>query len=299
MINSFEDAKNASEEIFENVPNSNTDEIGTEQATASGNAESGGETLQTDMLEQATQTAELAANAAKEKNAELDRVLAEIEALKTQNSQLQGTIDELSKQNEDKLIKEAFTPPVLDINGLAFADEETQRAAIEKFSQDMAEYNRKQIMEEISPAMEYAKKGMQEAEKSEAIEALSQIPQLSGIKDMIPQLDKIIANNAWLSDDNMPVDEKYINAYTMARGVNAINNPPKSKAPDTTELMRLYNNNLEFREAIERQRLEQIKTGQQVPTFSADSGAAGAALNIQERPKTFEEALMRSKQQLL
>lgn len=295
MINDFNDAHKASEEIFD------SEQTPEEQLGTTPEATTSEQTQQEETtLENAAQTAEIAANTAVLKDKQLSQALSEVEALREQNNQLQGTIDELSKINENNLTEEALTPPSLDFNSLAFADEETQKAAMEKYAQDMAEYNRKQIMNEMTPAIEYAKKGMYEAEKAEAIDLLSQMPQLSGIEKMLPQLDSIISGNKWLSSEDMPIEEKYINAYAIAQGVNAINNPPKqSNAPSVEELMEFYNNNSDFREKVEQQRLDQIKKSQQVPIFSTGNGAAGAALDIKERPKSFKEALERSKQQIL
>lgn len=249
---------------------------------------------------QAAQTAEVAAQVAAEKDSQLQQALAENEALKQQNQQLQGTIDEMSKQNTENIVEDALTPPTLDINGLAFADEETQRAAMAKFAEEMSAYDRQQIMKEMSPALEYAKKGMRDAERTEVVEALSQIPELAGIKDMLSQLDRIIANNKWLSSDDMPMDEKYINAFAMARGINSINNPPAppepAKEPTPEELLAMYNNNPAFQELVEKQRIDTLKQSQQVPPFSASSGAVNAALNIKEKPQTLEEASKRTRE---
>jgi hypothetical protein len=151
-------------------------------------------------------------------------------------------------------------------------------------------------MKELAPTLEYAKRGMQEAEKSETISALSQVPELAGIENMIPQLDKIIANNKWLQSDDMAMDEKLINAYAIARGVNAINTPPEEpKELTSEELMELYDKNPTFQELVEKKRLDAIKQSQQVPPFSASSGAVNAALNVKEKPKTFEEASERTR----
>lgn len=249
-------------------------------------------------IEQAAQTAEVAAQAAADKDAELQEIRQQLEAERQRNAQLQGTIDEMSRQNTEEIIEDALTPPTLDINGLAFADEETQRAAMAKYAEDMSAFNRKQIMKEMSPALEFAKKGMRDAEKTEVVEALSQIPELKGIKEMLPQLDRIIAGNKWLSSDDMPMDEKYINAFAMARGINSINNPPAppepAKEPTPEELLALYNNNPAFQELVEKQRLDTIKQSQQVPPFSASSGAVNAALDIKEKPQTLEEASKRT-----
>ena len=96
------------------------------------------------------------------------------------------------------------------------------------------------------------------------------------------------------------MDEKYINAYALARGINQIKNPPpppeEQKEPTVEDLMTLYNNNPAFREMVEKQRLEEVKQSQQVPPMSASSGAVNAALNIKEKPQTLEEASRRTRE---
>lgn len=308
MNNNFDEAREATEELFDNgqspaeevLQNNEVkpDEIDNQESgTAEPPTELESGNPETAALDEATRTAETAAAAAAEKDGQLQQAMQEIEALKQQNQHMQGLIDEISKENTQKIADDTLTPPTLELSDLSFADEETQRAAIEKFAQELTAYNRKQLLEEISPAIEYAKKGMKEAEKSAAIEELAQLPQLPGLKDMLPQLEIIIKNNKWLQSDNMPTDEKYINAYAIARGVNSINTPPEPEhTPTTEELMDLYNNNPAFQELVEKQRLEQIKQSQQVPSFSASSGAVNAALNIKEKPKTLEEAAARTRE---
>ena len=248
------------------------------------------------ILDDAVNTAEIAAQTAQEKDMQLQQALQELEALKAQNQQMQGAIEELSKKNEENLIEDAMQPPTLDINGLAFATEEEIANAQAEFAQKMAEYNRQQIMKELAPTLEYAKKGMRDEERANTLSALSQVPELAGINDMLPQLEKIIANNKWLQSEDMPMDEKYINAYAIARGVNAINTPPEEpKELTSEELMELYDKNPTFQELVEKKRIEAIKNSQQVPPFSASSGAVNAALNIKEKPKTFEEASERTR----
>ena len=251
----------------------------------------------TAVLDDAVQTAEIAAQTAQQKDAQLQQALQELEALKAQNQQMQGTLEELSKKNEENLLEEALQPPTLDINGLAFADEETVAQAQAEFAQKMSEYNRQQIMKELEPTLAFAKKGMQDAERADTLEALAQVPELNGINEMLPQLERIIANNKWLQTSDMPLDEKYINAYAIARGVNAINTPPEEPKKELTseELMQMYDSNPTFQELIEKKRLDAIKNSQQVPPFSASSGAVNAALNIKEKPKTFEEASERTR----
>ncbi len=250
----------------------------------------------TQAAELAAQTAELAAQTAAAKDAELQQVMQQLDALKQQNTQLQGVVDELSARNQQNIIEEALEPPTLDINALTFADEETVRAAQAKYAADMTAYNRQSIMKELAPVIEQANEAKYNKEKSEVIAALAEVPELKGIEGMLPQLDKIIANNKALSSSDVPIDEKYITAYAIAMGVNSINNPPAPpKELTSDELMALYNSNPEFQDLVEKQRLSQIKQSQQVPPFSASSGAVNAALNIKKEPKGWDDASERTR----
>ena len=248
-------------------------------------------------LNEAVNTAEVAAQAAQEKETQLQEALREIEMLKAQNQTMQGTLDELSRQNEENIIEEAMTMPTLDVNGLAFATDEEVAMRQQEYAQKMAEFVKGGMMKELQPFIDQAKEGMREKEKNDALSSLSQVPELQGIGDMMPQLERIIASNKWLQSDEMPIDEKLINAYAIARGVNAINTPPQEpKELTEDELMELYDKNPTFQELIEKKRIESIKNSQQVPPFSASSGAVNAALNIPEKPKTFDEASKRTRE---
>ena len=248
-------------------------------------------------LNEAVNTAEIAAQAVQEKDMQLQQALQELEMIRQQNQQMQGTLDELSKQNEEHIIEEAFTMPTLDINGLAFATDEEVAMRQQEYAQKMAEFVKGGMMKELQPFIDQAKAGMREKEKSDALASLSEVPELQGIGDMMPQLERIIAGNKWLQSDEMPMDEKLINAYAIARGVNAINTPPQEpKELTDEELMELYDKNPTFQELIEKKRIESIKNSQQVPPFSASSGAVNAALNIPEKPKNWDDASKRTRE---
>ena len=301
MMKAFEDARTATEEMFEN-PDATQAQEAEEQVEQSAETVETQEQVQeqpaqeTAVLNDAVNTAEIAAQTAQEKEIELQQALREIELLKAQNQQMQGSIDELSRQNEENLIEEALQMPTLDINGLAFSTEEEVAKAQAEYAQKMSEFVKAGVMKEVSPFVEQAKEGIYQKEKAETISALSQIPELAGINEMIPQLDMIIANNRWLQSDDMSIEEKFINAYAIAKGVNAMNTPPEQPKELTDEdLMKLYDENPTFQELIEKKRLDAIKNSQQVPPFSASSGAVNAALNIKEKPKTFEEASERTR----
>ena len=311
MMKAFEDARTATEEMFENE-NQLTLEDAIQAQEAEEQTEQSAETEETvedvetveqeqptqenAVLEDAVNTAEVAAQAAQERYMQLQQVMQELEALRSQNQQMQGTIEELSKQNEENLLEETLQMPTLDINSLAFADEDTIANAQAEYARKMAEFVKGDVMREVSPFVEQAKEGIYQKEKTETLSALSQVKELQDINDMVPQLDKIIANNRWLQSEDMPIEEKYINAYAIAKGVNAINTPPEQpKELTSEELMELYDKNPTFQELVEKKRIEAIKNSQQVPPFSASSGAVNAALNIKEKPKTFEEASERTR----
>ena len=311
MMNAFEDARTATEEMFENEEQMSLEDAIQAQEAEEQTAEAVEQPIETEesveqeeeqpatettTLDEAVNTAEIAAQTAQEKDMQLQQVLQELEALKAQNQQMQGTISELSKQNEENLIEEAMQMPTLDVNSLAFLTEEEIAQKQAEYAQQMAEFVKAGVMKEVSPFVEQAKEGIYQKEKADTLSALAQVPELAGINDMIPQLDKIIANNRWLQSDDMSIDEKYINAYAIARGVNAINTPPEEpKELTSEELMELYDKNPTFQELVEKKRIEAIKNSQQVPPFSASSGAVNAALNIKEKPKTFEEASERTR----
>ena len=299
-MNAFEDARTATEEMFEDetVQAPATEETVETPLETEAPTEPVQEQPTTDnsTLDDAVNTAEVAAQVAQEKDAQLQQALQELEALRAQNQQIQGTLEELSKKNEENLIEEALQMPTLDVNALAFMSDEEIAQKQNEYAQQMAEFVKAGVMKEVSPFVEQAKEGMYQKEKAETLSALAQVPELAGINDMLPQLDRIIANNKWLQSEDMSIDEKYINAYAIARGVNAINTPPEQpKELTSEELMELYDKNPTFQELVEKKRIEAIKNSQQVPPFSASSGAVNAALNIQEKPKTFDEASERTR----
>ena len=260
MPNTFDDASKATQQMFEDDADltiddaitaneedtpATTPETTTEPAKeTSGNetpADSGAssqvaEPTNTEaVVADAAQTAEAAANLAAQKDQELAQTKQALEAAQQQNAQLQQTIDGMSAQKKEEIIEEALTPPTLDIGALAFADEETVRKAQAKYAEDMLAYNRKQIMKELEPVINHAKKGMYESEKKEAIAALSHIPELEGIETMLPQIEAIIKNNPGLSSENMSLEEKLITGYMIAKGANSMNTPPQEQKELTTE----------------------------------------------------------------
>ena len=289
-MDNFDEARTATENMFtatEEAPVANENEqVEIETPVVEETAPE--PTPETAIADEATQLAEQASQVAQQ-------TASENEALRAQVEQLQRTISEMSQAKEEEIIEEAM--PTLDFDELAFADADTKRAKQEEYTNAMAEFVRKGIMKEMTPYIEQAKSAQFEKDKQEAIAQLAHVPELKGIETIVPQLDRIIANNKWLNSSDMPIDEKLINAFAIARGVNAINTPVEEKKELTSEeLMKLYDENPTFQELVEKKRIESVKNSQQVPPFSASSGAVNTALNIKEKPKTFEEASARTRE---
>ena len=296
MENDFENARNQTEEMFasenEQAPEQQEQPVSENAVSDEGQALS----TATAQTEDAIQTAEAATRAAEEQNAQLNQVMSELGAMKQQNDDLQRQLKEMSDVQKEKIVEQAIEMPTLNLDDLAFADDETKANVQREYAQKMAEYVKGDIMKEMSPFVEQAKEGLYQKEKNEVVSALSQIPELTGIEQMLPQMEQIIKNNDVLSSDSVPMDEKYIMAYAIARGVNSINTPPEEKKePTAEELMELYDKNPTFQELVEKKRLEAVKDSQQVPPLTASNGAVNVALNIKEKPKTFEEASERTR----
>ena len=164
-------ADETSEEVEEDTPvdevpavsEESTEEVSAEQQAAA----------------DAANTAQIAAETAAAKDAELQQALEAMKQMQEQNAQLQEQISELSKVNEQHLIEETMQMPTLDVNGLAFADEATVKAAQEKYAQDMAEYIKQPLMKELSPFIEQAKEGQRIKQRDEIVEALNRFTRVN------------------------------------------------------------------------------------------------------------------------
>ena len=298
-IKNFEDASAATQDMFadEEAPVL-TEENNDEEAVPTEEVETPSETTAEEELGNAAQVAETAAQAAVEQNEQNQQLMKELEAARAREAELQKQLEEMSNMNASQVVEEALEPPVPpDFHSLAFASEEEQKAAQDKYVAELAEYNRKQLMKEFAPALEFAKKGQLEQERNMLVAELAKTPEFADMGSMMPQIEKIIQNNKSLASDDVSTEDKLVTAYLIAKGVNSVNNPPVApKEPTTEELMAAYNANPAFQEMIEKQRLAQINQSQQVPPFSASSGAVNAALNIKEQPKDFEEASRRTRE---
>lgn len=293
----FDEARQASEELFGNEQQNEQQPID-EQPIEEQPIEASPEQQGQQILNETMNTANEAVNSLAQAEAQLqerDAAIAQLqEQLRMSQEQAlnqQKLISDLSKKNEEQVIDEVLEMPTLDMNALAFADDETVKKAQEEYAKKMADFIKRPIMDELSPFIERAKEGERQIHKEQFLSEMSELPEFADIREMSPQIDRIIQNNEALR--NMPIDDAYVMAAAIAKGVQAMNEPKKEMSLD--DMMSLYENNDEFRQAIEQKRIAELKNSQQVPPFSASSGAVNAALNIKEKPKTFEEASERTR----
>jgi hypothetical protein len=150
-------------------------------------------------------------------------------------------------------------------------------------------------MTQLSPLLENAKQGIAERERQEAIAELAQVPELAGIMGMTPTLEKIIQSNPALANANVPIADKLITAYAIAKGAEAIkqgNTPQVQQAqPGVEDFLKMYAENPDLQKRVEQIRASKAaESVADVPPMSASSGVFNAALTVQEQPKDFEEA---------
>jgi len=225
---------------------------------------------------------------------QMQQIMLENQQLRQQTQYLQQLLEQTNAQQRETTV-ENVTPenvpvmPELDFNALSFADEEQQRAATQKYASDMESYVMDRVMKKINPYIEESERNRAEAERMNALKRLENVPQLRGIGTMTNQLDEVIAKNDFLK--SMPAEDRYITAFVLSKGAESINNPPK--APTVDELMNYYNSNQDFQNAVEKLRINQLNSnsGGNVPAMSASGGIGGAVVNVQEKPKNFDESL--------
>ncbi len=257
------------------------------------------ESVPASMTEEALATAEVAAQAAQQRDTELAEVTEKLGEISRQNEELKSTIEQMSRQQEETIVNDMLEPPVLNAEQVLYGDAESQSKALADYQQKVNEYNkailRREMEEELKPLMEFAREGMAMKEKAEALKAIKEtVPELSDIDSKAPVLDAIIEQNPFLSASDKPMEEKYIMAYMLSRGLDAVKNPPvppePPKAPTAQELMEYAKNNKEFAEMLAMEKIAAVQSGQQVPPFSASSGAVNAAPTIQNTPTNLDEA---------
>lgn len=304
-MSNFDEAREQSQALFdgqaENIADDPSDMSAENVATEGEGAEEIVDTPDTEVTEQQEeQTAQPetvdvpAQNVVSERESQM---LAEIQSLREQLQGANSTIQEMSRQREQEIIETETAPPsfeAVDMSAMMYGDEDTQRRLQSALAENIGKYVMQMMdgrVKDMQPFIEEARRGQAERERKEALDVLSQSEVTKGINDVADRLDVIINDNPNLFSGDMPTEEKYAIAYALMTGANALRNPPQPPAePTTDELLELYRNNPEFREAVERERIEAVKKNQQVPVFSPSNGVGNAAPTINDKPKTMADA---------
>lgn len=246
--------------------------------------------------------AQIAAQAAVDRQNALTQAQQQAQMLQEQNAQLQKQLQELSTQQESAVTDQAVPDdvPMLDFQNLAFLDEEEAKSAVQQFVDGISSRAKseaeKAAEEKYGPVLDYARRGMENEQAEEVYGALKTLPDLQDIEDYKPQISKILRDNPILSKNDVELGYRIATAYAIAKGINKMNTPQvKQGPPSIDELMNHYRSNPDFQNAIEQDRIAKLNPSQQVPQVSASSGAVNAALNIQDKPKTLEEASERTR----
>jgi hypothetical protein len=211
--------------------------------------------------------------------------------LAQQNQQLQSMLTELSERKQSEVVEEALTPPVLNFSNLWTEDENVVTQQLAQYANEVAEFTEKKLMSQLSPLLDSARQGLAERQQREALNGLSQVPELAGIMGMTPTLEKIIQSNPALSRADVPIEDKLITAYAIAKGAEAIKNGGAKQQPNVDDFIQLYSQSPDLQKRVEAIRAKNAaQNAANLPPMSASSGVFNAALTPQEKPKTFEEA---------
>lgn len=318
-MGSLENAKEQAAQIFaegeaatpqETIPQGNDGTVAQEEIPPQGNDDTPevqpadatpqpGDVTPKAQTEEALQAAEAAVQVAQEKDTALQQMNDKLDGVMEQNESLKKTIEQMSAQQAESVVNKMLEPPTLDTEAFAYADAGEQARMLAEYQTNLAEFNKTQMRSEIEkefePMMQFAREGMQAREKAEAIKAIkATVPELADIDAKAPILDNIIANNPFLTTSDKPMEEKYMMAYMLSRGIDAVKNPPAPpeppKAPTAQELMEYAKSNPEFMEMLEKQRIASVQDAQQVPPLTASSGAVNVAPTIENKPKNLEES---------
>lgn len=213
----------------------------------------------------------------------------EIERLQSENEQLRNILDRINTDNEVQLTADSIGD--FDFSQLAFMEDDERNAVMQNFMNSISENAANKIFKDLKPLIERSQAAIQEQEENNIYDMMKSAPEFKDIDRYIPQIKKLINDNPVLRNGDFSTEEKIATAFLIAQGVEKANADSKKPEKMTNEeFYKLYEENPEFQEFVRNKTIEKIKPNQQVPVFSASSGATNAALNIKESPKSFKEA---------
>ncbi|MGM9551526.1 MAG: hypothetical protein ACI3XA_04655 [Clostridia bacterium] len=217
---------------------------------------------------------------------EVENLRGEIEKLTEENSKLKEAL----KQGGD-LAKEGVVAACVDdgdnfdFSAFIYGDENEKKDASGKLMENIMSRLRK----EAAPIIQEADAARYEADMAKAIKLLSSMEEdFPGFGGKVDALNALIGRNEILKAHKNPM-EQMITAYIMNAGLEAIEKGKTGMSVD--ELMDLYRKNDEFRGAVEKERISNLDTGDDIPPVPVGGSFSSAEpYTAPEPPKTMEEA---------
>lgn len=226
----------------------------------------------------------------------LNELVNLIATMRQENEQLRAAAEQAQKVNtesaevaEEAQLTGLLEPPTLDFTVLEYAEPDVKQAAFEEYSRKLADYSREQAKMEMeksfAPVMDSYKREEAQARENNAISTLSGMAELDGFADDLPQIKAILQNNKTLS--GIEPQERYMLGYFLNKGIQSKRTPQKTPDQMADEVM----NNPEVMRIIEARRAAAIEAkNADVPILEASRGLASSSVNVNEKPRNFDEA---------
>lgn len=222
------------------------------------------------------------------------RAAESMRVLQEENARLRAAVQQQGAQAqqmaqavvEDKAPKVPVMP-VFDSSRMGYMDETARKSYEDQYGQQMAEYIRYQMAEELAPLRENYERQKAQAEREAAIGSLRNSGRMQGFDEALPQIERILEQMPSLAAEQ-DAQKRYTMGYLINRGLQAVNAPAQRAAADVAkeamanpEVMRLIE--------AERARAASEKNAAAVPQ-SASTGASTAPATPQNRPQNLGEA---------
>lgn len=222
------------------------------------------------------------------------RAAESMKILQEENARLRAAVQQQGTQAqqmaqavvEDKAPKVPVMP-VFDSSRMGYMDENARKSYEDQYGQQMAEYIRYQMAEELAPLRENYERQKAQAEREAAIGSLRNSGRMQGFDEALPQIERILEQMPSLAAEQ-DAQKRYTMGYLISRGLQAMNAPAQRAAADVAkeamsnpEVMRLIE--------AERARAASEKNAAAVPQ-SASTGGSTAPATPQNRPQNLGEA---------
>jgi hypothetical protein len=219
----------------------------------------------------------------------LAQLVNENQQLKAAMGQAQQMAGQQNQLNEEAIQKVLTTPIPPDPNWAITATENEVLAANEKYAQEMQEFTRQSIMQELDPFIQRAKQEETNAKRITAAQQLKSHPQHGGkFKDIdayMPKLQGMI--NGDVFSKPLEEDAKLMMSYALAKLLDQ-----QEAQPDTAEaIFQKASKNPEVMKMLKLQELQAAQQNGAIPAQSASANLQNIAVGIPEKaPQNWNEA---------